>query len=173
MKKIIFRSLLLATLGLFISFNLSCKTWSKKDWEHLKDRKFTLSKIEVFSKGINKKTSFTYMKKIPVFKILQLLSNKYNIEIDSSSYEKFLVSGDYEKIKSSGILSDTDYVWQHPYKLNNEIIIKYQVEENEFSSGELKRYKIYLKSGKETRASFIGGIAKIDEILLSAAGKLG
>lgn len=173
MSKIYFKPLIFITFTLFLSLFLSCKTWSQKDWKNLKDRKFTFSKIEVFSKGINKRTSFNYMKKIPVFKILQLLSYKYNIEIDSSSYEHFLISGAYKEIKTSGILSDTDYVWQHPHELENEVIIEYKVDKNEISEGVTISYRIYLKTGKETRAYFIGGIAKIDEILPSAAEKLG
>ncbi len=169
----IFRPLILTALTFLLSFNLSCKTWNQKDWENLKDRNFTLYKVEVFSKGINKKISFSYMKKMQVFKILQIISNKYNIEIDSSFYEDFLASGDYESIKSSGILSNTTFVWENPSKVNNEVLIEYKVEEQEFSSGNTKSYKISLKSGNETRAYFIGGIAKIEEMLPSFAGKLG
>jgi hypothetical protein len=160
-------------LTIFISSFLSCKTWSQKDWENLKDRNFTLSKIEINSKEINKKISFSYMKRIPVFKILHILSHKYNIEIDSSHYEDFLISGDFEDIKSSGILSDTTFVWQHPDKLTNEVIIEYTVDKQEVSKGDLKSYKISLKSRDATRAYFFGGIANIEEILASAAGKLG
>ena len=57
----------------------------------------------IYSKGINDKIAFKMMKSFPVDKILAVLSQKYNISIDSSDYADF-ISSDTPEFEDEGLL---------------------------------------------------------------------
>ena len=87
---------LLIIVSMFLLF--SCSTWNKKSWENLTNRDFYFTKFTYVRKGIDKSDAFKQMKAFPVNKLLKIISHKYNINIDSSEFNDFLVIEDENKI---------------------------------------------------------------------------
>lgn len=132
----------------------SCSAWNIKEWENIQDRNFYFQKFTYYEKGIKNKKAFEEMKNFPVDKILKIIIHKYNINVDTSEYEDFLLYENTSKIEPAGILSP--YIWENNSKNTNTIELEFRKELTSKLDYTLLRYYIFLKTNGKTRAEFMG-----------------
>ncbi|MBN2039913.1 MAG: hypothetical protein JW864_07730 [Spirochaetes bacterium] len=144
--------LLILSIVLFFS----CSTWNNKSWENLEDRTFYLSEFFIEKKLSDSDEIFKLMKEFPLYKVLKLISNKYNLEVDSSEFSDFLIMNDETRLKIGG-LTGSKYTWETEKQKDNTIEIQYWYVLNERNPAQSARsYKIYLKVKGKKRAIFEG-----------------
>jgi hypothetical protein len=146
---------LLIILIINILFINSCSSWDTKKWNELKDRNFHFQKFKYFKKGINKKYVFEKMKNFPTEQILKILSHKYNIIIDSSEFEDFILSENISEMQVEGLIADVQFTWEDKNKHSN--ILTFEFIETMSKNGitiDDKEYNIIFQINQETIASF-------------------
>ncbi len=158
-------------IGLF--FISTCSTWSMKDWEKIENRNFYFSKFFIYRKGSNRQEAFDVMKNFPVREIAKIISNKYNINVDVSEFEDFIFFGNVSKIKVSGLLIESNYVWESGDKNPNTVELEYVCKLDDQTVTEIKDFRIILKSNGKDRASFFGNLYDSDPLLVIVADRLG
>jgi len=151
-------------------FANSCSTLNTKEVENLKDKKFYLQNFKYSEKGINKKTAFEIIEKFPTDRILQIISHKYSIIIDSSDFEEFIISENSPMLKTKGMLFDIAYIWENSNKHDNIIEIEYiNYFSDSYKTDTDKEFVISVKAGGKTVDTFMGKIIDKIPALISIA----
>jgi hypothetical protein len=164
----------LLTILLALFFICSCASRNAKKWEELKDRDFYFQKFKYSEKGINKNKALEFMKRFPTGKILKILSHKYNINIDSSEFEDFLVSNKITEIKTKGLITDIEFIWQNKNKHENTIEFDYNnFLPNAMGFGEETEYIISLEVNDRNMDTFMGKIISKTPVLVTIANNIG
>jgi hypothetical protein len=151
MNKIKYLLILIISV-LFIS---SCTSWDIKKWNELKDRNFYFQKFMHYQKGTNKKSVFEKMKSFPTEQILKILSYKYNIIIDSSEFEDFILSENTSAMQIKGLIADVQFTWEDKNIHSNTISFEYieTMSKNGMTVDD-KEYNIIFQVNQETIESF-------------------
>jgi hypothetical protein len=162
-------------LILSISFINACTTLNTKNLADLKQKTFYLQKFSYSKRGLSNKTALEIMSKFPTEQILKILSNKYDINIDSSEFENVLLSGSNSELQTKGLLVPIEFIWENKNKHANAIEIEY--ENLPPSKGEptdiIPQYMISLKIDGKKKVEVDGKIINKTPILVAIAEKMG
>ena len=158
-KEIIMRNLRQISLAITVCFLLSftgCSLISAKEYEIIQGRDYQLQKVYFIQKGATQQTILKAMHSIQVIKTMRLMEHKYNINIDCTEFDIFLLNDDATKIKAEGLLSKTEFTWESKTIFPN--IIEYTVTLDSFSNPgvETKDYSIIIKVGGKEAARING-----------------
>lgn len=162
-------------LSVFISilFLLSCSTVNNKYWENLTDRNFYFSRFLFVRKGSENAEVFKRMKDFQVNKLLKIISHKYNINIDSTDFNNFLISGDENRINATGILGKTNFTWKMHGKKDNVIELEYWNRLSLDNVYEIREYKVFIRVQGKTKAQFLGNFMDTVPELVTIAKNMG
>jgi hypothetical protein len=152
-------------------FLISC-TSSTEKINKLEDRNFYFQKFRYAKKGMNKKEVFEIMKNFPTDKILKIISHKYNIPIDSSDFNDFILLDNSSLLQTKGMIFDAEYIWENNKHMN---IIEIEYIEP-LASGpvvEEKKYLISIKANDKNLDEILCYPNDKKPILVSIAGSLG
>lgn len=155
-----------------VSVQLSCTLWSARQWDELTDRKFYFQRFTYYLKGGNREKAFAFMRDFPVKEMLCLLSEKHDIEIDSSEYEAF-ISGEEnrKKLKAFGILIKERFRWEASMKQANSVELVY-ANEFAYESEPVRTYSVRLRVNGRLRASYGDSIENREGVIRSLRLKL-
>jgi hypothetical protein len=164
-----------AVISIILSLILvsSCTTWSKKDWDELIDRTFYFQKFKYTYKGSSREHSYYFMKEFPMKEMLGLIEKKYNIKIDTTEYDKFLLDGNFQKeVKSvSGTFLDNDFTWEAKTKQRYEIWFEYMTLFSNEGDKSLT-FELEIITNKKTRKYFFGNIFDKKNVIEKLTKKL-
>ncbi len=158
MNKMICRILLIIS----VITMTSCSIWSTRDWDGLKNRTFYLNGITYGNRGSNKEEAMDFMKDLPVDIIMECLAKRYNIEIDSSYYNKFIENNNHKKISTRGGFQDEFFSWKGPFKSGNMVQLEYNKKNN--GSG-IYSYTLSLQTDGKNRAVFVGNADSVETMI--------
>jgi hypothetical protein len=160
-------------MAVFLSGIISCTQWSTRDWNELKDRKFYFQKFKYTYRGETKENAFNFMKSIPLTEALNIVAKRYDITIDVTEFQNFIYSGDYLKLKTSGIVQDEVFFWESKNKQVNQIEIEYEMRPELDAKSVLIIYKLLIKNNDEVRAFFYDRVYDRNDILKNLASSFG
>ncbi|MFC1670325.1 hypothetical protein ACFL20_08015 [Spirochaetota bacterium] len=155
---------------LIISFlvQLSCNTWSRKDWTVLKDRHFVFSSFTYSRKMHNRDIAFKFMEQFPLRAIMDKLEKTYMINIDTSIFAEFISNKDKKSIDVSGLLFDRDFNWKKKKPGHNRIEFTFayvRSEDDPNAPFYIKEYELLLISKNRVRARFQGEVEEVSELV--------
>ncbi len=151
----------------------SCETFQRSDLTDFRKKKFYLTKFTYFNGGINRKQAYGFMKDINLWKILAVLSHKYNINIDYSDFDIFLLSGSDSEIRVEGLIKDDEYIWEYKGKRPLSVEFEYHVAVNPATSDDEYKYKLIFKKGGKRIEGFYGDIFDKNDLLAVIASAAG
>jgi len=152
-------------ITIFISISLyfctGCILNTKEDWTDLPDRKFYFSEFQFILLDSNKENAYKFFKDFPVKKIMFMLAKEYNITIDISDFNNFLITKKISAIKAEGSIRTEKLIWNKKNTENNRITFIF--ERDYFDESKLN-LKIGIYSGNSTRKIINTEVSKIDHI---------
>lgn len=151
----------------------ACSIWSQRKWEKLEDRKFYFNRFTYLLKGSNTKTAYDFMQIFPLSEMLQIISGKFNIEIDSTEFEAFITSKDVGKIRASGLILNDKFFWKGASLKSNEIEFEYASQFIPDSTDIERSYALKIKVNGSVRAVFIDTVKDKEDVIKSIASKTG
>jgi hypothetical protein len=149
-------SIITLVLAMTVSLSgiTSCTQWSTRDWNELKDRKFYFQKFTYRFAGETNENAFNFMKSEPLKETLNIVAKKYNIIIDVSEFQDFIYSDDYSKLSTSGLLQDSEFIWESRKKRVNQIEIEYDMRPDPEAKSVVITYRLSVKNNDKVRAFF-------------------
>ncbi|MFW5769952.1 MAG: hypothetical protein ACOCX9_00815 [Spirochaetota bacterium] len=166
--RIISRFFLILTCTLF----MSCTIWSTSQWKSLQDREFHLTRFVVYNKGSNRTSAYRVMRSFPVKQVMTVLSSKYNITINISSFTKFVNEGKAGNLEVFGVLTSDRFTWKDTREKNNVIEIEYDMQGKETFDGMVPGYTINMKTDGKLRAVHSDTVTSESEVPASLVAML-
>ena len=147
---------------LFIAFYSGCAGMGglKTDFDNLADKKFYLAEFQYIHTDKNSKYAYDVMCNFPTKKLMYIIAQEYNIEIDMSDYYQFIKTGSPKYIKTDGFVRNEKYIWKSSTpQTDNKIIITF--EKDYFDESKMK-FSLIVFSGNKKLKSIIIDFSKMD-----------
>ncbi|MBN2038904.1 MAG: hypothetical protein JW864_02615 [Spirochaetes bacterium] len=114
------------------------------------------------------------MRNFPVGKLFIILSHKFDINIDSSGFGNFILSGDASQIQAKGLIFDNEFIWEDKTEHKNIISIEYREILNTDSAAPDEKECNLLLTVNGKRVEWFRSICDSKEpLLVTIAGTLG
>jgi len=152
-------------ISAFILITLSllsgCLFNTKEDWDKLPDRKFCLSEFHFVLLAQSKEEAFEFFRKFPVKKLMFILAKEYNIKVDISEFNNFIITKNLSEIEAKGLLRTVENSWKKSSAGNNKITL---IFEQDYLDESTKKLKIGVYRGNSTLKIIQLEMNKIDSI---------
>ncbi len=152
--------LLILICGLY----LSCTIWNTTQWKDLQNRDFYLTRFVVYNKGSNSTNAFRLMQSFQLKKTMEIISRKYNININISNFNEYIKNGKASDLEVFGVLTNDRFTWENTDRKLNVIEIEYNLQGKETFDGMIPKYIINIKTDGKLRAIHSDAVENVNQV---------